>query len=364
MNQHIKGVLTLAMGAAIGLGMSGCTPKDGCVAKPKEVCNTKIDEKDRQIAALHAAIEEARKQQSKTIIKEVVVPTGNELYPPNAKPGECYARVLIPAQYRLETEKVLKKEAGEKVRVIPAKYRWVTKKVMVKEPGEKIVTIPPTYKTVKEKVLVREGSEKVVTIPPVYKTVTEKVLVKPAHTIWKRGRGPIEKVDNLTGEIMCLVKVPALYKTITKKVLVSPATTKTVKIPPVYKTITKKVIDKPATTKTVKIPPVYKTVRVKELVEPARVEKITIPPIYQTITKKIKVADAQVKWKRILCKTNMNRATIVKLQKALKKAGFNPGPIDGIYGWRTNAAVTKFQKAKGLSSGALTMETLEALHVI
>ena len=76
---------------------------------------------------------------------------------------------------------------------------------------------------------------------------------------------------------------------------------------------------------------------------------------------KQKVADAVVKWKRILCKTNMDRATIRKLQRELKKAGFNPGPIDGIYGWRTHAAVTRFQKAKGLSTGALTIETLKAL---
>ena len=47
--------------------------------------------------------------------------------------------------------------------------------------------------------------------------------------------------------------------------------------------------------------------------------------------------------------------------KALKSAGFNPGPIDGIMGWRTKSALHKYQKSNDLSSGALTKETLGAL---
>jgi len=59
----------------------------------------------------------------------------------------------------------------------------------------------------------------------------------------------------------------------------------------------------------------------------------------------------------------MNAVTIKELQRALSSAGFNPGPIDGIYRPLTRAAVGRFQKAKGLPSGALTIETLRALHV-
>ena len=55
--------------------------------------------------------------------------------------------------------------------------------------------------------------------------------------VWKKGTGPIQRIDESTGEIMCLVEVPATYKTISKEVLVSPATTRTVEIPAVYKTV-------------------------------------------------------------------------------------------------------------------------------
>jgi hypothetical protein len=48
--------------------------------------------------------------------------TGQEMLPPNAKPGECYARVYVPPAYKSTEERMLKREASEKVEVIPAKY--------------------------------------------------------------------------------------------------------------------------------------------------------------------------------------------------------------------------------------------------
>ena len=39
---------------------------------------------------------------------------------------------------------------------------------------------------------------------------------------------------------------------------------------------------------------------------------------------------------------------VVNLQKSLKKLGFDPGVIDGIFGGKTEAAVKQFQASKGL----------------
>ncbi|NPA81792.1 MAG: peptidoglycan-binding protein [Epsilonproteobacteria bacterium] len=366
--------------AAIMFSFSGCAQKSGDVAMSEcktlqECANLAIErkseleskevalkQKEEQIHKLEMDLQKA--QAAKSSVKCPPCPTPKcDLFPPNAKPGECYARVLTPPKYKIVTEKVLVKEAGEKLVTIPAKYEWVTEKVMVKEPGEKIITIPPVYKTVTERVMVKGPSKKVITIPAKYKTVTEKILVSPEHTEWKRGRGPVERMDSITGEIMCLVKVPAKYKTITKRVMVSPPQVKEVEVPPVYKTITKRVLVKPAETKKITIPAVYKTVRVKKMVTPPQVKKIEIPPVYKTVTKRIKVEDSKLVWKPILCKTNMNADTIRRLQIVLKKAGYYHGPIDGIYGPLTKAAVRKFQKDKGLPTGALTLETLRACRV-
>ena len=87
----------------------------------------------------------------------------------------------------------------------------------------------------------------------------KKLLVKPAHTVWKKGSGLIEKIDNSTGELMCLVEVPAEYETVKTKVLVSPETTQTISIPAEYETVKVKKVATAATTKTIEIPAEYKT---------------------------------------------------------------------------------------------------------
>ena len=51
-------------------------------------------------------------------------------------------------------------------------------------------------------------------------------------------------------------------------------------------------------------------------------------------------------------------------QQALKDRGFDPGPIDGIYGPRTGAAVTEFQRKENLTvTGRFDPETLGKLDV-
>lgn len=275
---------------------------------------------------------------------------------PPAKPGQCYAKVMIPAKYETKAEKVLVRESAEKIETIPAKYEWVekqvtlnaahtklvpvaakyekvtekvevspamqvwvtsmkkgalpvsptllsaakasgvalteaepgmcfreyyqpaqfkteTKDILVKEASEKVETIPAKYQEVEEKVLVKEASRKIVEVPATYEVVTEKVLIEPAKTVWKKGAGPIERIDNTTGEIMCLVEIPAKYKTIQKQV-----------------------IKTPATTKVVEVPAVYETVKVSKLVTPAEEKRTKVPEEFKQLAKRVKTADASFFW--------------------------------------------------------------------
>lgn len=54
---------------------------------------------------------------------------------------------------------------------------------------------------------------------------------------------------------------------------------------------------------------------------------------------------------------------INRVQRALVNAGYNPGPVDGISGPRTLAAIKNFQQDNNLAAGGLTKETLRALGV-
>jgi len=56
-------------------------------------------------------------------------------------------------------------------------------------------------------------------------------------------------------------------------------------------------------------------------------------------------------------------ALVEELQRALSSAGYDPGPADGIFGRRTEAAVVAFQEANGLSvDGRVGPETASALN--
>jgi membrane-bound lytic murein transglycosylase B len=55
---------------------------------------------------------------------------------------------------------------------------------------------------------------------------------------------------------------------------------------------------------------------------------------------------------------------VKKLQEALKAKGHDPGPIDGILGAKTRAALKAFQEASGLkATGRLDDQTAEKLGV-
>ena len=428
---------------------------------------------------------------------------GGDLLPPNAAPGECYARVWVDAEYQTRQERVLVSQASKKINVIPAQYETVTEtveigaassrletipavygteteqilvrdsrriwrvgknnqdapasdalltaasnhgidlgsarvgmcfhehyvpatfrteseNVLVKAATEQVNIIPAQYETVEKRVLVREASTKLVTVPAEYGVEEEQILDKPAHTIWKKGTGPIQRIDEATGEIMCLVEVPATYKTVKRTVLVSPATTQTVEIPAeyetvqvtqlvsaareerspieaVYNSVERQVVDTeagfawhevsntdhPASTKTgniiclTEIPAEYKTVERTVVTQAAQTRTIDIPAKFEQVqvTKLVSAAREEVTeipaeygmaWRSILCETNMTRGRIADIQRALQDAGHDigPGGIDGVIGSDTITAVNAFQRANDLPVDKyLNIATLEALGV-
>jgi len=210
--------------------------------------------------------------------------------------------------------------------------------------------------------MVSPASSRIESIPAVYETKSERVVDKAAHTIWKQGTGPIQRLDESTGEIMCLVEVPATYRTITKQVVKTPASTRTVNVPAEYKTVTRRVVDQAAYTKEVAIPAKYSTVKVTELVTPASERRVAIPAKYQTVESRKLVTEGEMAWREILCDTNTTPGKVREIQGALKSAGYNPGSVDGQLGPSTVNAVSAYQKSKGLSgNGVLTAKTVKSL---
>lgn len=285
------------------------------------------------------------------------------MLPADAKTGECYARVLIPPVFSTSSEQVLIRSASEKINIVPADYEWGSESVLVKESSERLEVVPATYEWIEERVMVKPPRAELRVVPAEYETVTEKILVTPARTYWKKGRGPIEKVDNATGEIMCLVKEPAVYKQVATKVLKKPETVREIEIPAEYTSVKKMVLKTPPSTKKITIPAKHESVKVLKQVRPADETKTVVPAEYRTVPTREMVEPSRVEWQPVLCETNISNDLVRELQRALQAKGHTPGPIDGIYGPLTQNAVRSYQKAGKLATGGLTYETLRALKI-
>ncbi len=286
-----------------------------------------------------------------------------ELLPPEARPGECYARVFIPAKTKRVENKVLVKEATEKLEVIPAKYEEAEETVEIQGEFEELEIIPAKFETQFETVIVEPEREEQVVVDAVYEEVEEKVKVRDAYTTWKKGEGPIQRYDEATGEIMCLVTIPAEYKTVTKRVVKVPPRTITKVIPAVTEKVEKRVMIEPPTTRKKVVPAENRTVTIRKLVAPAEIKKIEIPAQYETVFEVQKGGPGKMEWRPILCSTNASVDLIRQLQLALKEKGYNPGSVDGVLGGGTMEAVRRYQRSKGIAQGQLTIEVMRELGV-
>ncbi len=357
-------------GTVVVMASAGCATHDPSsvgvdAAAELSTLRGEIETRNDQISRLSRELEQARLPDvaSAPATTRAAAAGGTDLLPPEAKAGQCYARVMVPPQYETSEERVLVKAAAEKLEVVPASYDTAEERVLIKEASEKLEVVPATYEWVEERVMVKPASTRLERVPAKYEQAEEQVLVRPAETVWKKGRGPIERVDNATGEIMCLVEEPAVYKTVRKRVETSPETTREIAIPAEYETVRKRVVKKPATTRKVEIPAEYRSVQVRKIARPASTRKTEIPAEYETVPKRKLVAGGQNAWREILCETNVSPGIVRDIQSALLKLGHEPGPIDGRLGSKTMRAVADFQRAKGLPTGQLTLATVDALGV-
>ena len=283
--------------------------------------------------------------------------------PPNAKPGECYARVLSPERYEASVEQVVIQPASERVEIIPAQYTWDEREVVVSESYERLEVIPAQFETRTETVIVEPERVEFRAIPAKYETRTERVKVREAYSTWKKGEGPISQIDSGTGEIMCLVEIPAEFRTVERQVLVTPARTERVTIPAKTSTVERQVIKKPSETRKVRVPAETQTVRYQKLVSEPKERKIPVAAITDTVTTQKLVSQAELQWAEILCETNVTEGTVREIQQGLTRAGFYEGAIDGRLGPETNAAIDAYQRRNRLSTGELTIETLDKLGI-
>ncbi len=240
-------------------------------------------------------------------------------------------------------------ESGEEAYVrevkTPAQYANVTRQVLDQPARVKTIEVPGTTKVVKSRVEVSPAkTEEVLIAPAVYGSITKQVLDTPASTRE--------------------VAVPAEYRTVERQVLDTAASVRKIAIPAVTQVISRRVVDQPASVREEVIPAVYKTVT-RQVVDVApSLREIKVPAQYEELQYQVKVADARLERRAVLCETNATPSKIMEIQRALLAAGYSPGRIDGVIRGNTMSAVNAYQKAKNLPvDGYLNLETVKALGI-
>ena len=267
----------------------------------------------------------------------------NEDYPPNAAPGQCFTKVLVPEVTTTVTEHIQIAPEKTDIKVTPGECRMEEKTILVKEETVELIAIPATYKTVSETIVVKPGYTRTETIPATYETITEQVKIKDGYTAWRPGAtvagyapgsantygaaptsrppgtygaGVIEHNPNYggmttkvlpTGEVLCLVEVPPEYKTITKQILKTPARTVDIPVPPETRIITRQVVDIPAHTDRRTIPAIYDRVKIK-ICMPDTTRPYTTPAVFTDYTKTKVATPSRFEWKQVDCKTDVVHA--------------------------------------------------------
>ncbi len=267
----------------------------------------------------------------------------NEDYPPNAAPGQCFTKILVPEVTEAYTQQVVISPEKTDIKVIPGECRLEEKSILQKEESVEYFSIPASYKTVSETVVVKPGYTRTETIPATYETITEQVKVKDGFTAWRPGStvagyapgsantygsGQTSRPDGVyghgviehnpaygglptrvlpTGEVLCLVEVPPEFKTITKQVLKTPARIIDIPVPPETRVITRQVVDTPARVEKKIIPAIYGTVKIK-ICTPDSTRPYTIPAVFDNYTKIKIVSPSRFEWKQVDCRTEVVHA--------------------------------------------------------
>ena len=70
---------------------------------------------------------------------------GESLLPPNANPGECYARVFVSPTYKTVSEQMLSKDASSSLKISEPQVEIVEEQVMAQEPSQRIELLDAQY---------------------------------------------------------------------------------------------------------------------------------------------------------------------------------------------------------------------------
>jgi len=288
--------------------------------------------------------------------------------PPDGKVGECFARVLIPAQFESYTEQQTIDDGGNRISVSQPQFAAINQQYMVRDASYRYEVRQPVYRAVTEQIMVRPGYRTLHVVPGEYRNVTEQIQISEPRLSWKPGSSlgsmaGVKMTQTRQGEVYCLVEEPGEVQNVTKRVQVRSESVREVAVPPVYKTVTREVMIDPGGVRKVSVAGRYGSISMQQLVQPARQMNNHIAPQRRAVTRKRQISGESFAWIKVLCETNATPAAISEVQTMLHKQGYYQGSITGSTDATTEAAIASYQQQMNINHGGfLSLQTIESLR--
>ncbi|WP_028890684.1 OmpA family protein [Tenacibaculum sp. 47A_GOM-205m] len=283
----------------------------------------------------------------KKLLLGVLVTTSMVSYsqdlPQNPEPGKCYVRCKTPEIWKNEDVKIEIAPTYKKIVTHPAEYKTVTERVVVKEAGERLEIVPAVWEDKIVSYQAKDDANSLRVIKATFKPDEEVIETKAASAKWEMSeKAPdCESSDPNDCRYWCYKPIPAQFVTIPITKLNSNATTQKIPISGFEKTYTKRVMTTPPTTRVIKMPAVYNEITKRVLVKDAWQEEVIIPAKYKAVSKEVLVSKGGLtSWKEVECKLltynplpinwNFGSATLTSTAKKLIDSRLLPILKDGV----------------------------------
>jgi OmpA-OmpF porin, OOP family len=239
--------------------------------------------------------------------------------PENPGPNKCYAKCIVPDEYKDESVRVMIKPAYDRLEVVPAEYKNEYQEIVIRPASKRFIYEPAQYTTITDTLWVKDPYHQLKVIPASFETAYEQIEIKPKTGSWVAGEKDPDcpSINPADCRVFHYRESPAIQREIPVEKMSTSANTTAKRIEGNYKLITRQVETRPAQTREEAIPAKTQTIQRRVLVKDESTRKVTIPAVYKDVTKKVLVKKGGMNaWREVPC-TIPERGKILPINYAL-----------------------------------------------
>lgn len=227
-----------------------------------------------------------------------------EKLPENPEPGKCYAKCVVPDEFKDEIITLEKSPSYERLEIVPANYDTIVEEFVVKPSSKEYINVPAVYKTIVDTIWIEDSYNKITVLDPEFEIYKKQVELLPSIESWVAGENDPDcpSINPNDCRIFHYVKNPAVFRDVPIRKLKKPSSVVKKKVEGVYKLMERQVEVSPATTRVNIIPAVIKKINKIVLISDEKTRSVNVPAEEINVTKKVLIKKGgMTAWKEVPC---------------------------------------------------------------